>query len=143
MDRKDTKEFEEKEIVENVDAAAAAETEKILPDAVKTAKANGIKIIKIYASDEDGKAYDFYFRKPSKAEYKLNIDRIVSGQMSVNKTAFSMVTHMENSLKRQAVYPADRELSEYLDKNLSCISDFYGKLFGEGDKKLDFLSVEI
>lgn len=114
--------------------------ENILPEAVIESKKNGTKIIKIYSSDENESV--FYFRKPSKAEYKMNLDKIISGQMSAEK-AFSMVSHMENSVKKLIVYPDVGELSVFLDNNLSCIADFYGKLFGETEKKLDFLSIEI
>lgn len=116
---------------------------KTFPEKVIEAKNNGFKILKLSAIDDDGKEIEFYFRKPNKAEFKMNLDKVVSGQINSAGKSFSLVSHMENTVKRQIVYPTIDELTAFLDSNLSCIPDFYSKLFGEDEKKLDFLSTEI
>lgn len=115
-----------------------------LPDKVNEAKKQGIKIIKLFAHDEN-KEYEFYFRKPTKIEFKMNFDLLVSNSMQANQKgkAFSLVSHMENAIKKQLLYPELETLSLFLDENPSYIVEFYNTIFGEVEKKLDFLSTEI
>lgn len=116
---------------------------KGLPDEVKRLQEKGVKIIQMYAEDEEtNEEYNFYFRKPNKAEYKRNLDKLLSAQMGQSKS-FSFSTHAENMIKGQIVYPAKDDFQLFIDENISVIPEFYGRLFGEVDKKIDFLSQEI
>lgn len=115
-------------------------TVKELPKEIAEMKNNGVKIIKLDVTGE-GYAITLFFRKPSKADFKMNLDKIVSASM--NGKSFSMVTHMENSIKRQLVCPTIEEFSEFLDSNLQAIGDIYNRLFGEAERKLDFFQTEV